>query len=150
MTWWTDPFHELEALRRELFRTLDSYLPGAPQTLFLPGISARSYPLVNVYEDQETFKVYALAPGIDPDTIEVSVLANQVTIQGEKKPTGENLKPENWHRNERAAGRFIRTFELPMEVDPNKVEAHYSKGILEVILPKAANAVPKKIKVKVG
>ena len=150
MSWWTDPFRELEELRRELFRTLDTFLPETPQTLFLPGLSARSYPLVNVYEDPETFKVYALAPGIDPDTIDVSVLENQVTIRGEKKPTATDVKPENWHRNERAAGRFIRTFDLPMDVDPDKVEAVYSKGILEVILPKAENAVPKRIKVKVG
>ncbi len=150
MSWWTDPFRELEDLRRELFRTLDTFLPETPQTLFLPGLSARSYPLVNVYEDPETFKVYALAPGIDPDSIDVSVLANQVTIRGEKKPTATDVKPENWHRNERAAGRFIRTFDLPMDVNPDKVEAVYSKGILEVILPKAENALPRKIKVKVG
>ncbi len=150
MSWWTDPFRELEELRRELFRTLDTFLPETPQTLFLPGLSARSYPLVNVYEDPETFKVYALAPGIDPDSIEVSVLDNQVTIRGEKKPTATDVKPENWHRNERAAGRFIKTFDLPMDVNADKVEAVYSKGILEVILPKAENALPKRIKVKVG
>ncbi len=150
MSWWTDPFRELEELRRELFRTLDTFLPEVPQSLFLPGLSARSYPLVNVYEDAETFKVYALAPGIDPDTIEVSVLNNQVNIKGEKKPTATDVKPENWHRNERAAGRFIRTFDLPMDVDADKVEAYYRRGILEVVLPKAENARPRKIKVNVA
>ncbi len=149
MRFWDDAFRELEALRDEIFRSFDSFFASRPQLAFLPGISARSYPLLNIYEDAETFKVHAIAPGLDKEKLDVSVLGNQLTISGEKKKIDKDIKAEQWHRRERAEGRFIRTIELPSDIDEEKVEATYKNGILEIVLPKAEDARPKKVNVLV-
>lgn len=151
--WW-DPFRELEMLRREvdeLFRALDEDFFEIPSFRFgfLPSWSARSYPLVNIAEDKENVYVEALAPGVNPETLEVSVHNNTVRIAGEK-PAVKDVKPEAFHRNERGAGKFIRTLTLPVDVDADKVKAEYKDGVLLLTLPKAESAKPKQIAVTVS
>jgi HSP20 family protein len=150
MTMW-DPFQEMESLRREIDRAFEEAGLGPPgrrgRLAFLPGRAARQYPLVNVYDNGETFTVEALAPGLDPDKIDLSVLRNTLTIGGEKVgPQG--VAPEKVHRNERAAGRFMRTVELPAEVDPDKVSAAYRDGLLVVTVPRAESARPRKVAIQ--
>ena len=79
-----------------------------------------------------------------------TVLRNQLTISGEKPAESGEVKAENFHRSERASGRFVRTFTLPTEVDDKKVSAEYRSGILTITLPKAEAAKPKKITVSVA
>lgn len=152
-TW--DPFREMEQLRREINRVFED-VGGRrwefPFTRFsfLPGRAARAYPLINVSEDEENVYVEALAPGVNPDSLKVSVVRGQLTIAGEKPAGGENLKLEAYHRNERAAGRFVRTFALPYPVDEGRVKAEYRNGLLSIELPKAEAAKPKQISVKMG
>lgn len=148
--WMTDPLRELEVLREELFRTFDSLAPQLPRLSFLPGVSARCFPLLNMAEEPERILVQALAPGLQPESLQISVTANKLSIAGEKAAAAKGIKPEAWHRNERAAGRFVRTVELPVEVDADRVQAHYRNGILEIVLPKAENARPRMIQVKVN
>ncbi len=149
-----DPIQELELLRREmdnLFRSLDEGWLDIPslEYSFLPGISARTYPLINMAEDKDNVYVEALAPGINPETLEVSVLNNTIRIAGEKTAV-KDVKPEAFHRNERGAGKFIRTISLPVEVNADKVKAEYKDGILLLTLPKAESAKPKQISVSVS
>ncbi|RMG86112.1 MAG: Hsp20/alpha crystallin family protein [Candidatus Dadabacteria bacterium] len=145
-----DPFRELERLRQEMDRIFEGVLPTRGWTLeFMPGVAARRYPRVNVAEQDDQFIVEALAPGVDPASLDVTVKDNVVTISGEKSAP-EGVKPEAFHRNERAAGRFTRSVELPSEVDPNDVKAVYADGILQVVLPKAEEARPRKIAIEVG
>jgi HSP20 family protein len=143
----------LEALRRDIDRAFNNAgFANEPafRTAFLPGRGARRYPLVNLSEDRDHIYVEALAPGIDPASIDLAVVRNILTISGEKRRHPENIKPEAFHRSERAAGRFVRTIELPIEVDIDQVKAEYRHGLLMVTLPKAEIAKPKKISVSVG
>jgi HSP20 family protein len=89
-----------------------------------------------------------MAPGLDPDAIDLSVVRNVLTISGEKRHHLEDIKPEAFQ--ERATGKFIRTIELPVEVDADQVKAEYKHGILMVTLPIAEAAKPKQISVQVG
>jgi len=146
-----DPFRDLDVVRREIERVFQDVGAGRwPRVAFLPGRAARGYPLVNVTEDEGAVHLEALAPGLAPESISVSALGDQLTISGEKKPTNGGIKPEDFHRNERAAGRFTRTITLPSAVDQNQGQAEYSDGILTITLPKAEQAKPKQIKVSVG
>jgi len=150
-TW--DPFRELDALRREVERAFEDF--GAwrrpySRTSFLPGISARNYPLINIAEDKDNVYVEALAPGLNPDSIEVSVLRDTLRIAGEKAAITSDIKPEAFHRKERGAGRFVRTVTLPVEVDGDKVKAEYKNGLLLLTLPKHEAAKPKQITVSVN
>ena len=150
MFYWNDTFRSLESLRDEIFRGFDTVLGCRPQLAFLPGTAARSYPLVNIAEDGEAVRVQALAPGIDPEKLEIDVAGSQLTIAGEKLPSAPDVKPEAWHRSERATGRFARVLELPAEVEADQAEAHYKNGILEIVLPKAESARPRRIAVSQG
>ncbi len=146
-----DAFSELEALRREMDRRLAESWPGygrTPRVAFLPGRSARQYPLVNVSEDEQNVYVEALAPGVDPKSLDLSVMQGALTIKGEK-PGLAQVSAEAYHRNERAAGRFVRTVELPVEVDAGKVSADYRNGLLLVTLPKAEAARPRQVPINV-
>ncbi len=102
---------------------------------------------MNVHDDGETFVVEALAPGVDPSKIDVTVVRNTLTIAGEK-PGLKDVAPEKVHRSERAAGRFMRTVELPTDVDPDKVSARYQHGLLLLTVPRAESARPRRITVQ--
>jgi len=146
-----NPLAEFDALRREIDRVFQGYSPSGwsrPYSAFLPGSAARSYPLVNVTEKPEEYVVEALAPGLDPDSLDVTVKANTLTISGEKKAL-EGVEPEQYHRNERATGKFVRTLTLGAEIDEKKVVARYTNGLLVVTLPRAESAKPKRVAVSV-
>ena len=149
LTLW-DPFRDLDTLRREVDRVFDTVRTPGRRNAFLPGRNPRNYPLVNFAEDADAIHVEALAPGIDPDSIQINVLRNQLTISGEKVAATSDVKRENFHRVERASGRFVRTFTLPSEVDADKVVAEYQAGILRLTLPKVETAKPRRITVNVA
>ncbi|RMF87197.1 MAG: Hsp20/alpha crystallin family protein [Nitrospinota bacterium] len=150
MQW--DPLRQMEELRREIDRAFEEFgmrtQPFSPLA-FLPGRAARRYPLINLYEDRDAVYVEALAPGVDPASFDLSVVRNVLTIAGEKRGVPEEVKPEAFHRNERAAGKFVRHVQLPVEVDEGQVKADYKNGMLIVTLPKAERAKPKQITVHV-
>jgi HSP20 family protein len=120
------------------------------RSAFLPGRAARQYPLVNLSEDRDHIYVEALAPGVDPASIDVAVMRNVLTISGEKRRLPEELKPGAIHRSERASGKFVRSIELPIEIVSDQVKAEYKHGLLMVTLPKAAAAKPKQINVSIN
>jgi HSP20 family protein len=150
-----DVFDEMERMRREIDRILgedrtSSWSFPFSRISFLPGRAYRSYPLMNIGEDQDNFYVDALAPGLDRDTLGVSVTGDQLVISGEKKPLPRSVHTELVHRSERSAGKFSRTLSLSSAVDSGKVEAAYVDGVLKIVLPKLEAAKPKQIAVKVG
>lgn len=152
MRFW-EPFRNMESVRREIERAFgDLGLKTRPfsRFSFLPGMGAREYPLINVSEDKDAFHVEALAPGIDPEKLELTVHHGSLTISGEKTGTNGGVKPEAFHRTERAAGRFIRTVDLGTELEEKNIKAEYKDGLLMVTLPKAETAKPKQIEVKVA
>ena len=148
-----NPWQTLEALRREIDRVFDdnsSRSEPFARAAFLPGRAARHYPLVNLYEDKDAVYVEALAPGVESSTMNISIQGNTLTISGEKLRVAGDVKPEAFHRSERATGKFVRHLQLPFEVDEGKVQAEYKHGLLHVTLPKAEKAKPKQIAIQVG
>jgi HSP20 family protein len=148
-----NPFAEVEALRREIGRVFEDFgieQWPAHRVAFLPGREPRRYPMVNLLEDKDHVYVEALTPGVDPQSMNVTALQNRLTISGEKSKVAEDIKPEAFHRNERASGKFVRTIDLPVEIDEARIQAEYKNGLLVVTLPKAEKAKPKQINVKVA
>ena len=154
MTWWDDMFREMESLRRDMMRMMDETpMRRRPysRVSFLPGLRARSYPLLNISEDKDSLFVEALAPGIDPESLNISFANNQLTIVGEKKPAPNgSIKAEAFHRSERAAGRFNRTVNLPVQVDTDKVKADYRNGLIYIEMPKSELSKSRQIEVQVS
>jgi len=144
-------FADMDALRHEIDRTIENFgFSRAPSRgpAFLPGREPRRYPLINLLEDKDRVFIEALTPGVDPQSMNITVLQNRLTLSGEKSSVGD-IRPEAFHRNERASGKFVRTIDLPMEVDESNIQAEYKNGLLLVTLPKAEKAKPKQITVNV-
>jgi HSP20 family protein len=143
----------VDALRHEIDRAFDDFgLRSEPafRSAFLPGRAARRYPLINMHEDRDQVYVEALAPGVDPESLNLTVVRNTLTISGEKRRISGEVKSEAFHRSERSTGKFVRSIELPVEVDEGNVKADYKNGLLVVTLPKSEKARPKQISVNVA
>ena len=148
-----NPFADMEALRHQVDRAFEDFgfnrVPAAGRVAFLPGREPRRYPLINLLEDKDHLYLEALTPGVDPESLNITVLQNRLTLSGEKGGVGE-IKAEAFHRNERASGKFVRSIDLPARVDDAKIQAEYKNGLLVITLPKAEEAKPKQINVKVA
>jgi HSP20 family protein len=152
--WSLDFISDLEKMRREMDRFLDEFGTSSwsfpfSRTSFLPGRAARGYPLLNIGEDNENIYVDALAPGVDPKTLDVSVKQNMLMISGEKSSLLSSVGAEAIHRSERSAGQFTRSITLPFEVNSEKIKATYQDGVLKITMPKAEAAKPRQIQVSV-
>ncbi|HEV8671737.1 MAG TPA: Hsp20/alpha crystallin family protein [Candidatus Limnocylindria bacterium] len=101
---------------------------------------------VDLWETKDAYHVRADLPGVTPDDLEINATADTFTISGELK-SATDVSSEGWLRQERRAGKFTRAFTLPVQIDPNKVEAKFTNGVLELVLPKAENVKPRTIKI---
>lgn len=142
-----NPFHELERLQKEMNRIFDLTLPsgiGADTSLW-DGLWS---PAVDVLDRKNEIVVRAELPGLSKDELDVTIENNVLLISGEKKQELE----KNEHdviRSERYYGSFRRAFTLPTSVDPEKVEAKFDKGVLELKIAKKEEAKTKQIKINV-
>ncbi len=86
---------------------------------------------------------------MDPKDISIEVQDNVLTVSGERR-FEEEVKEDKYYRIERRYGSFSRSLALPQTVDESKIEAKYENGVLEITVPKAEVAKPKKISVAIG
>jgi HSP20 family protein len=103
-------------------------------------------PALDVFEKDNKLVIKAELPGMKEEDIDVSVVGDSLVIKGEKKTENEE-KEADYYRCERTYGSFYRSIPLPATVDAGKIEANFEDGILEVSLPKSAQAKPKKVAV---
>jgi len=144
-----DVFKELDNLRREINEAFrEGNVRPIGQTFISP-LATRRFPLVNFSEDEGHLFIEVLVPGVDPHDIDLSVLRNTVTISGERKPFVEK-EGQIVHRSELGSGRFSRTLELPIDINPDNIHAQCKDGIMQITLAKAEHAKPKKIAIEVS
>jgi HSP20 family protein len=105
-------------------------------------------PAVDVEEREQEFVVRVELPGVQKEDVHIATQGNILTLRGEKKQHSES-KESNYHRTERSYGSFQRSFTLPGSVKNDRIEASFSDGILEVVVPKAEDAKARTIDVKV-
>ena len=142
-----DPMRELSALQSRVNRVLEDTFGTPLHRGEQPGAGAWA-PAVDIFETAGEIVLKAEVPGIARDQVHVEVNDGVLSLRGERKFEKE-VKEENYHRVERAYGAFHRSFTLPDSVDPEKVRATLSDGVLEVRLGKREQAKPKQIQVKV-
>jgi len=130
-----DPFEDLMQLNRR----------------FQPATSARSAwsPAVDIFEKGEELLIRAEVPGVERDSIDVKVEDNTLILSGERVRETEDEDTQAYRR-ERVYGSFVRSFSLPKTVDATRISAAYKNGVLEISLPKAEEAKPRKIEIKVA
>lgn len=100
-----------------------------------------------VEEQGDSYLAQAALPGLDLSQLDISVLGRTLTISGAFS-ANEMTEDVRWYRRERSQGKFERTLKLAADIDSERVEAEYDRGILKLKLPKSASALPKKISVK--
>lgn len=135
-----DPF---AAIQKQLNSVFDGLVGTFPE-----GVAATALKL-DVKEDDKAFHVAAELPGMTEKEVEVTFHDGTLTIRGEKKVERDEKK-DTWHIVERSSGSFLRQLGMPANVDEEKIEAKFDKGVLTVTLPKLAEAKAqsKKIEIK--
>jgi HSP20 family protein len=140
------------SFQQEMNRLFDEFFGGwglAPFREFTEPWEAFS-PRVDVVEGDKEVTVSAELPGMDEKKIAVSLSRGVLTISGEKREKVED-RGKNYYRMERSYGSFQRSVPLPSEVDEDKAEATFKKGVLTITLPKTAEAqARKRIAVRTG
>ena len=153
MVHWLSPFRKESpshpitgTLEREVNRLFDGFFDDFGT---LMPVTAGFAPALDLEETADAFLVTAEMPGVDPKNVEITAVGNELTIKGETKAEDES-KDKTWHRRERRFGTFVRTLVLPAHVDADQIKAVYKNGVLELTLPKKAEARPRAIKVQVA
>jgi HSP20 family protein len=106
-------------------------------------------PAVDIEETDKEFLIKVELPEVKREDIEVSIRDGVLSIRGERKQEMEE-KGRKFHRVERSYGRFVRSFELPEDVDDDKVHAEFKEGVLRVRVAKRRPAKSKTVEVKVA
>ena len=142
-----NPFWEFEKLHRDMSRIFDQGISGEADQDVSLWAGAWS-PVVDVLDQKDVIVVKADLPGLSKDDIDVVIENNVLSIRGEKKHKEEH-KDGDVIRSERYYGSSHRAFTLPSTVDPQKVQAKFQDGVLELQIAKKEEAKPKQIKVEV-
>lgn len=136
-----DPVAGLLGLQRELERVLDK-----PFGIDLGPSGRGVFPPVNVFSDKDGYVVKLEIPGVSPDDVNIEAEGRTLTVSGKREVA---LPPAgSFHRRERGAGQFSRSFQLPADLDLGRAEASCKHGVLTVRVPKKEEAKPRQIAVK--
>jgi HSP20 family protein len=137
----------LFGMQREMNRMFDNFFSNTDRSEDY-ALAAWS-PAVDIAEHDDQYVVKMELPGVSKEEVKITLESNILTVRGEKKQEKETKK-ENYHRVERSYGSFQRSFTLPTNVKNDKIDASFKDGVLNIKLPKAEEAKPKQIEVKVN
>jgi HSP20 family protein len=140
-----DPMRELDSLQGDMNRLFDRFFEGrAPN-----GVSRRWIPAMDLVETEDHLVLRGDLPGMTEDDVDIEIKDGVLTVSGERKADQEE-KGEGYHRVERSFGRFSRSLSLPQGIDAERVEANFDNGVLEVRIPKPAEAKPTRVQIGKG
>ena len=144
-TW--SPARELAAMRNSMERIF-----GEPYAGFDSAENDAEgawMPAVDILAGDGELRLRAELPGLNEDEVEITLDNNTLSIKGEKKLDSREEKG-GYRRIESRYGSFYRSFHLPSSVDRGRIQAEFKNGVLEIVLPKAESAKPKRIPVSLG
>ncbi len=135
-------FGEFDRLRRQMDGVFDSV--GMPASI--RAVAPGGYPAVNIGTTPTSIEVFAFAPGLKADKIDVTVDRGVLSISGEREAPEEAGKATAYTQ-ERLYGGFRRALSLPEDVDPDRISARYEDGLLQVSIARKEAMQPKRITV---
>jgi len=130
-----DPLVELRRMQNEMNRVFSGFAP-----------TTRDFPPINIWLGENSVVVTGELAGVTRDDVMINLQEDVLTLEGARRPTQQ--QDVNWQRRERAYGTFSRVVQLPFRVDPEKVQARYDNGILEIELQRLEADRPKKIEIR--
>lgn len=139
-----DPWSLMPRLQEEINR-----LFGTANQSDSSSATAAWVPPVDIYEYADRFELYVDVPGVDPNKVELTLEGGVLTLSGQRHEpnTHKHAEDAQYRRIERGVGHFYRRFVLPDSVDSDKVNAAGKDGVLRVVIPKQAKAVPRRIQI---
>lgn len=134
--------HDMNRLFEDFFRSFEGSSPFSRK-------SDMFQPRVDVVESGKDLRVSIELPGLDERDLDVSISNDSLTIKGEKREERED-DTDGYYRLERHYGSFSRTIPFPCDVDKDKAQAVFKRGVLTVVLPKSSqiNQEIKRIEIK--
>jgi HSP20 family protein len=149
MRW--DPFQDLRSAQDEMAQMS----PMLAHALGLHGqqqSSARATawaPALDISERKDAYLVTVELPGIEAEDLDITMEDGLLTIQGERHFAHDSSE-QQFHRVERRYGAFRRSITLPAQVQAEQIQASFDNGVLQIVVPKAEEAKPKRIQVRPG
>src|SRR5215213_1141852 len=149
MRW--DPFQDLRSAQDEMaqMRPMLAHalgLQGQPQGSDRATAWA---PALDISERKDAYLVTVELPGVEADDLEITLEDGLLTIQGERHFAHDSSE-QQFHRVERRYGAFRRSITLPAQVQAEQIQASAEDGVLQILVPKAEEAKPKRIQVRPG
>ena len=136
-----EPMRELSTLQSEMNRLFSGFFDEQGQG---NGSSRRWAPAIDVFEREDAIFLKADLPGLDEDDVRIEVNDNVLALSGERRSEAQEEK-NGYYRVERSYGAFSRSLVLPEGVDPDRIEASFDRGVLEVKVPKPEVRQPRRI-----
>ena len=127
-------FDELRRIETEM----DQLLGRQAWPAGIRAVRRGTFPPINVGSTPDRVDVYVFAPGLDPKKLDISIQQNLLAVSG-SRTLGED-ETADYYRNERFEGDFRRVVTLPDDVDPDKVEARYRDGVLQITVQRRESA----------
>ena len=142
-----DPFDGLNRFQSRINELFDETFSRSRMPS--PSTTSTWYPPVDILESRDSYLLRAELPGIKKEDVHVEVQEGALTLSGERK-FDEPASGVEYHRVERVAGKFSRSFYLPQTIKQDGIKATFRDGILEVHVPKVEEAKPKQIAISVN
>jgi HSP20 family protein len=140
-----DPFDQLRLMQREMDEVFDNFF-STPRRAEITAFGPRA-PISDIVDKGDSFELSAELPGMRKEDINIEVGENSLTVSAEHKSEKKDEK-KNYYYHERTYSGYRRTFALPQEIDPDKVEAEYKDGILKLNMKKVKLPEPKKREIR--
>ena len=145
-------FEPLASVRRDIDRFFEGLAPEFPRGIDFDPFRRLSsafdlgrgdlVPHAEVSEEKQSYEISAELPGVEEKDVSITLQDHVLTVSGEKKSERKEEK-KDYSMSERRYGSFRRSFRVPDDVDEEKISAKFDKGVMTVVLPKAASAKPK-------
>jgi HSP20 family protein len=144
-----EPVAELNTIQNEMNRLFNTYFDQPNQTGRGNGTMRRWMPPMDLVETGDHYVLRADLPGLSDGDVNLQLEDNVLTLSGERKAEHEG-RQEGYYRLERAFGAFSRSLTLPDGVEPDAIEAHFDRGVLEIRIPKPEQKKPRTVQITVG
>jgi HSP20 family protein len=128
-----------EPFTREIDRVFDAFFGQTDQ-------GRRWVPPMDLVEAEDHFVLKADLPGLREEDVNIEIQDGTLTISGERKAEHEQ-RERGWYRIERSFGSFNRSLTLPDGIDPDRIAASFSDGVLELQIPKPEERKPRRISI---
>src|SRR5512133_1744307 len=149
MRW--DPFQDLRSAQDEMAQMspMLAHALGLHTQQQASATATAWAPALDISERKDAYLVTVELPGLKPEDLDITMEDGLLTIQGERQFTQESSE-QQFHRVERRYGAFRRSITLPAHVMAEGIEASFEDGVLQILVPKAEEATPRRIQVRPG